>query len=533
MNTPLRTIFLLSLLLPLCSIPLSAMPPHPDLLARIQSGEQPMPHYLQNEAALRARGIENPDRVRTLSDLMGPERDTNLPILAVLVDFSDNEASVAPSFFDNLLFGATGSLQDYYQEVTYGNLTLMTYDSPSTVLWVRAPQTYAYYVDGQQGEGTYPHNVQRLVEDVVAIIDPVVDFSVYDPNGDGDVDGFFLIHAGPGAEVTGSNDDIWSFAWTTENVPLVDGVWVYKFSTEPEYMQTPGDETFGVYAHEAGHAVFGLPDFYDTDYTSEGLGLWTLMAGGSWGGNSGDSPAHLDAWSKIHIGVVTPTNVTTPVIGAAIPAAESSPTVYRLWTGGATGDEYFLLENRQQIGYDQSLTATGLLIYHVDDAQTSNDNEWFPGHTSTGNYWVALEQADGYWDLETNYNDGDEGDPYPGTANNRDFSDASLPESGGYDAQPSGVVVTNISASGAIMYADLSVSGAGALANLVVDRVGANTRLSWRARLGAAEYRVYRSSTPDVAITPGNYIATTTTTEYLDPLGATVSAFYAVTAVTP
>jgi immune inhibitor A len=532
-----RTVHLLLLcLIAVIAIPASAMPPSPDLLARIRSGQQPLPYYIQHEAESRARGIENPDRVRTVSDLLGPQRDTNMPILAVLVDFSDHEHQVVPSFFDNLLYGATGSLQDYYQEVTYGNLTMMSNDPPSTILWVRAPHTYAYYVDGQNGEGTYPQNSQRLVEDVVAIIDPVVDFSVYDVNGDGDVDGFFLIHAGPGAEVTGSNDDIWSFAWSTHNVPYVDGVWVYKFSTEPEYMNAPGDETCGVYAHEAGHAMFGLPDFYDTDYTSEGLGNWSLMAGGSWGGNNGDSPSHLDAWCKVHIGVVTPVNVTTPLIDAAISAVETSPFVYRMWTGGTGGNEYFLVENRQHVGYDQSLPGTGALIYHCDDSQADNTHEWHPGHTTSGNYWVALEQADAYWDLETNYNRGDDSDPYPGSANNRDFSDASWPESGSYAGSASGVVVTNISNSAAIMHADLSVTGAGALIDLVVDRQGANARLSWRPRVGATAYRVYRSDTPDVAIIPGNFIGSTASTQYLDPIsnaGPTGRLYYAVTTVTP
>ncbi len=42
--------------------------------------------------------------------------------------------------------------------------------------------------------------------------------------------------------------------------------------------------TCGVFAHEMGHAAFGLPDLYDTDNSSEGLGNWSLMAGGSWNG---------------------------------------------------------------------------------------------------------------------------------------------------------------------------------------------------------------------------------------------------------
>ncbi|MFC1543554.1 immune inhibitor A domain-containing protein [Candidatus Neomarinimicrobiota bacterium] len=67
-----------------------------------------------------------------------------------------------------------------------------------------------------------------------------------------------------------------------------------------------GDMTIGVYAHEMGHAVFGLPNLYDYGYDSEGLGDWSLMAGGSWNGSLGSSPAFPDAWSHVQMGYVTP-----------------------------------------------------------------------------------------------------------------------------------------------------------------------------------------------------------------------------------
>jgi hypothetical protein len=50
---------------------------------------------------------------------------------------------------------------------------------------------------------------------------------------------------------------------------------------------------------------------------------------------------------------------------------------YRLWRDGQQGGEYFLLENRQNIGFDAGLTrrqkdfdfldANGLIIYHIDN----------------------------------------------------------------------------------------------------------------------------------------------------------------------
>ena len=63
------------------------------------------------------------------------------------------------------------------------------------------------------------------------------------------------------------------------------------------YLTIPEDAKIGVCAHELGHLLFGFPDLYDTDDTSEGIGNWCLMAGGSWNGG-GDVPAHPSAWCK-------------------------------------------------------------------------------------------------------------------------------------------------------------------------------------------------------------------------------------------
>src|SRR6185503_2902946 len=126
------------------------------------------------------------------------------------------------------------------------------------------------------------------------------------------------------------------------------------------YLTIPEDAKIGVCAHELGHLLFGFPDLYDTDYTSEGIGNWCLMAGGSWNGN-GDIPAHPSAWCKANQGWATVTNVSAN--GAiSIPDVKASRNVFRVWTNGASGTEYFLLENRQQSGYDAQLPGGGLLI---------------------------------------------------------------------------------------------------------------------------------------------------------------------------
>lgn len=441
-----------------------AMPPHPDLLARIKDHSVPEPYSLQHRAELLAEGVDAPGQIRTIDMLRRRSLDDNINILAILVDFSDHTSRVQPVYFDSLLYGNhTGTLNDYYQQVSYGNLTLITLNMPSALGWQRAPQTYAYYVNDQNGEGTYPQNAQRLTEDCVHMVDSLVDFSQYDNNGDGHVEALFIIHSGPGAEFTGRNSDIWSHSWTTHSPQYMDGVVVDRYSMEPEYWQSLNDMTCGVFAHEMGHAVFGLPDLYDVTYNSEGLGTWTLMAGGSWNGQLGNSPAHPDAWCRIQMGFATPTNVTANLSHVSIPYIEHSPVVYRLWADGMQGNEYFLVENRQQHGYDLHLRGSGLLIYHVDESVDGNTRPWYPGHASSGHYQVALEQADGRFDLERNSNSGDSEDPYP-SWDSLSFTNGTTPNSRSYAGGMTRVTVRNISTTADTMTADLAVrAGAGNL----------------------------------------------------------------------
>ena len=69
-----------------------------------------------------------------------------------------------------------------------------------------------------------------------------------------------MIHAGPGGEVTGNSDDIWSHKWTLAGgARPVDQTKIFAYLTVPE------DCKIGVCAHELGHLLFGFPDLYDTD----------------------------------------------------------------------------------------------------------------------------------------------------------------------------------------------------------------------------------------------------------------------------
>jgi immune inhibitor A len=214
--------------------------------------------------------------------------------------------------------------------------------------------------------------------------------------------------------------------------------------------------TIGVYAHELLHG-FGLPDLYDTDDGSNGVGRWCIMSYGSWNGSNGSSPSHPCAWSRIQIGISDPVNVTANVSDQSISNVEDGGSIYRLWTSGDTSDEYFLVENRQKTGYDSYIPGSGLLIWHIDDDKAGNTQAWYPGLSGSTHALVALEQSDGLFELEHAGDQGDAADPWPGTLGRTSFNGASTPSSDAYLTGGTFVGVTGISASAATMTADLSV----------------------------------------------------------------------------
>ncbi len=131
-----------------------------------------------------------------------------------------------------------------------------------------------------------------------------------------------------------------------------------------------------------------------------------------------------------------------------IDAVEYNQDIYQLYPFGVIGPQYFLVENRHQVLFDRSIPASGLLIYHIDETAPNNDDQT--------HYKVAVEQADGMFDLENN-RAGNAGDPWPGATNHTCFDDFSLPNAHLYNGSASEIAVANISDSDSIMYADIGV----------------------------------------------------------------------------
>lgn len=359
--------------------------------------------------------------------------------IVLLVDFSDKAAISTQAHFNSMLFSvgtySTGSMRDYFREVSYGKLDvggLVSGTGGPTSGWYRAPQPKSHYADGNYGFNAYPKNAQRLVEDVVNMAAPHVNFSQFDNDGDGVVEALVIIAAGSGAEATGNRNDIWSHKWSLRTPITLNGVKII------DYFMAPEDGRIGVMSHELGHLLMRWPDLYDTDYSSAGTGKWDLMAGGSWN-NGGTTPAHPVGWCKYKAGWINPVTMFNAEQTITVSPYSKNAQVYKLPIGNTESKEYFLITNRQKTDFDAHLPGEGMIIEHVDENQSNNTDE--------NHYLVDIEQCDGKQDLNKNANSGDATDPFPCGSNN-EFTASTNPNSKAYDGSDAKISVREIKRSG-------------------------------------------------------------------------------------
>lgn len=341
-------------------------------------------------------------------------------VLVILIQFYDYVGTYDSSNFDDLMnlpgYDIYGSAHDFYEECSYGQFNLKA----DVTHWYQAESEYYFY---GYHDGNNWVAAAQLVREAVIAASYSVDFSKYDNNNDGEVDGLFIVHAGPGAE-TGASDFPWSHKWWLTAAGLdpvnVNGVTVDAYTLEPELHYGTEIARIGVFCHEYGHAL-GLPDLYDTDGSSNGIGSWGVMGGGSWNGG-GRSPAHFSGWSKDKLGWTTPINILTDTTDVIIPDASSNPVSYRLWTEGAESGQYFLVEYRGKTNFDSFLPGCGVAIWHVDESMTGN---------SVDNHRLLdLEEGD-------NTENNSSGDVWI----NKTFNGTSIPNSNDYNSNPTEVEV--------------------------------------------------------------------------------------------
>ena len=352
-----------------------AMPPHPG--NSNPSGRERPPAPLEGNTTLYQSLMRSSavSRVSASAPATGTVR-----VLVLLIQYSSSTTGLPFSmdsgsdsvFYKNLLEDNTGlTMTQYYKDMSKDSLTL-TFDVYGPY---SAANSLEYY--GQNLTNGYDRYPATLVAEAVNAADAEVDFSDYDNDGNGYVDTVIIIHAGPGEEFGADDNTIWSHNWTLSSAAssgdgpgaiLHDGVTINNYTIQPEYNNTPGDSTIGVFCHEFGH-VLGLPDLYDTYGETNGVGDWSLMSGGSWGSYDGEDPSPLLAWERYRIGGeswITISNLAADTTGNSIDDIENSFSAYKISLG--TSGQYLILEGKKETSSSGwYVPESGILITHIDE----------------------------------------------------------------------------------------------------------------------------------------------------------------------
>ena len=342
--------------------------------------------------------------------------------LVLLVQFSDSTFTVPNPKAEYTKYmnqagysgyGMSGSVRDYF---------IATSDSafqPDFDVYgpVTLSKPAAYYGGNAGGGSGQDSAIGTMVTEACKKLDASIDFSKYDNDGDGKVDFVYVFYAGSGEADHGAPESIWPQAGYADEFTL-DGKIISRYAVSNERSGSAAEQGkfgldgIGTFCHEFGH-VLGLQDLYSTDGAeSFSPTTWDLMDVGVYNcstsstyGISSCTPPLLSAFERWSLGWIRPDTLKASPRAQALHPLSSNQAFL---LPSSRNSEYFLLENRQQKGWDTALPGHGLLIWHID----YDSAIWYQnaiGNTPSHQY-VDLEEADGILTSATL-----SGDAFPGT----------------------------------------------------------------------------------------------------------------------
>jgi M6 family metalloprotease-like protein len=358
----------------------------------------------------------------------------SVKIFALLIDFNDHAHSNSETVIDSMLFGdgdpakyPLESLRDYYDRSSYGLLEV----GGSTLGWYTTSYDRSTITEDATGR-------DNLIKEALDHFDPTHDFSQYDNDGDGDIDYFVVMWAGPN---TGWGTFWWGYQTSFSNPSYtIDGKKLTKYSWQWE------SNSPTVVIHETGHGL-GLPDLYDYDPLlgpGSGVGGLDMMDG-----NAGD----LNCFFKWMLDWLNPMVVSGGKQTIMLDPTATSTDAVLIWPGIGLGDifsEFFMAQNRQDVANDAGFwfAPDGLSIWHIDTTLNSGGTGFAYNNSTTDHKLIRLMEADGLEEIEAYacckgcsckiadigdlYNEGDR------------LSDVTTPSSAKYDGTESCVTVCDI-----------------------------------------------------------------------------------------
>ena len=338
--------------------------------------------------------------------------------LVILVNFQDVAFETDRAEMDSMLTGknytrdysyfyrgkkqsitSKGSAWQYFYDSSNGH-----YDPQFDVIGpVTVSKNMEYY--GKNNPSTqFDAAPWTMVEEACQLVDDSVDFKQYDNDHDGYVDFVYVIYAGYGEADGGDKNTIWphSYWLLTAGITLkVDGKCVDLYACGNEMDSRTNYHTgIGTFCHEFSH-VLGLPDLYETTGygTYKTIGAWSILDYGPYN-NDGNTPPAYSAYEQFFMGwlmprlIVDAENVELEELQASNSALLiSSSDQHNLIGNDPKPTTFYLLENRQQVGWDEYLPGHGLMLTKVQ----YDYNKWLENevNNSSNRMGVDLIEADG------------------------------------------------------------------------------------------------------------------------------------------
>ena len=401
--------------------------------------------------------------------------------------------SLAPEWAEYLFDGNPGSVNHYYNEISFGQITVTGEYLPKKY---ELPQVASYY----------SNNLEKYTKDLLDAVDndETVDFSKFDNDGpdglpgseddNGYVDFIVLMPMSRPTDFIGGNADGTAELGLSGNYYTGDKnsrdeyikIWNYSgcISTAPNLNQA-----VGLICHEYCH-YYGTWDLYDTEYDngetdSAGIGNWGLMSWGLLGWNGTDRPVVPNAYTRMIMGCIGINNsnlVDLYGIHRNVRISDvnlENGRVYRIWVSEKEyEEEYFLIECRRSDGsyYDRNIPQNGILIWHIIEKYTNKDEllkrcdlECADGRYSDAGYPLGtvedpLQGKDNldFWAHDSGYtsehagNLGDATDVYDGIIFTNFGPDTNPNSHSKVTGKPSGIKIFNIHPDGNDMVFDVN-----------------------------------------------------------------------------
>lgn len=399
-------------------------------------------HHTQRLPGVGGHRLERLQKMReaniALRHRQGPWRAQSQPQtkkgLVLLVEFSDVKfkAGAATDWYNRFnqqgfsLDSHVGSVRDYFIEQSYGQLTI-DFDVTGPL---QLSNNHDYY--GTPPNDRLDDRAAEMVIEALKLADPEVNYADYDWDGDGEVDQVYVIYAGK----TSSTEVgyIWPHEWCLSDAryygngsgrQVKDGVYIDTYAVSNELADNTILEGIGTACHEFSHCL-GFPDFYDADYTGGTAAQnWDVLDGGSYNGPQriSEIPSPYTAYERWMAGWIDLIPLTEPSRVMDMPAINEEGVAYVIENTG-NSNEYYILENRQQMTFGMGNRGHGLMVWHIDYNRSAWNNNTV--NTDKNHQRMTFLPADGqvgvlqrfyYGYAYMTTSDDEAGDPYPGNQN--------------------------------------------------------------------------------------------------------------------